>query len=200
MAFRFENKGSYSGLEYEFDLVGRINIEDPNYWKELERLQKAAVDQYKGWHPAKKDSLPFNEAVEFTKKFQPWDPTNPDKDFARELRLAIAEQLGLKTDDDFERLKFYTSAGGPLDMHYIDGFVTFQPLGENREFAVTFDVTKNPEKEFPRADLLIEGDIPDPSENEQVYLNTIDEYAEKFGEVFKTKIAKKQAGFYSLRT
>lgn len=192
---RFENFGQnrYFGKEYEFDLLGKIDTENPLFQAELEKLQKAAISR--GYHPKQADSLPFREAVELSKKFQPADPTNPQKDFAREMRLALAEKLGLESDQDMDRLKFYTSVGGPLDAHGIDGFISFVcPMGENREreVMVSFDITKNPDKEeaIKAADLLIGGDIPDTSDEdykEGEYLKVIDGYARQISQIIQEK-------------
>lgn len=196
------SQNRYSGKEYEFDLVGEIKIDDPAYKQELAKLQEAV--RARGYQPKRSDSLPFREAVELTKKFQPGDPTNPQKDFAREIRLALAEKLGLENDQEMNRLKFYTSVGSPLDAHGIDGFFTFSYIdaqGYPKECVVSFDVTRNPDKdETLRADLLIGGDIPDPSDqgfNEKEYLKKIDEYAAEGSAVLREKMQRGETGFGS---
>jgi hypothetical protein len=201
---KFENliENRYLGPEYEFDLVGSIKTDDPAYRQELAAFQEKV--KARGYQPKQANSLPFREAVEITKKFQPGDPTNPQKDFAREIRLALAERLGLETDEDMNRLKFYTSVGGPLDRHGIDGFFTFSYVdeeGHQKECGVSFDVTRNPNKdEAPKADFLIGGDVPDPSDKdfkEDEYLKKIDEYAEKGSSIFQVKMRRGETGLGS---
>jgi hypothetical protein len=201
---KFENSmdARYLGPEYEFDLIGEIKTDDPAYQAELLKLQLEA--KARGYNPRQTNSLPFREAIELTKKFQPSDPTNPQKDFAREMRLSLAEKLNLESDEDMNRLKFFTSVGGPLDAHGIDGFFVFSYTdkdGRTKECAVSFDVTRNPKKdEATKADFLIGGDIPDPSDdgfNEKDYLEKIDDYAEKSAMIFQEKMKSGIAGFDS---
>lgn len=201
---RFDNlmDTRYLGPEYEFDLADGIKKDDPVYQKELAMSQEKV--KARGYQPKQANSLPFREAVEITKKFQPGDPTNPKKDFAREIRLALAERLGLESDEDMNRLKFYTSVGGPLDLHGIDGFFTFSYVdgeGHQKECGVSFDITRNPNKdEAMKADFLIGGDIPDPSDDdfkEEDYLKKIDEYAEKGSSIFQDKMRRGETGLGS---
>ena len=44
-----------------------------------------------------------------SKKFQPSDPTNPVREFAKELRLALADKLGLESDEQLDKLKIFTT-------------------------------------------------------------------------------------------
>jgi len=196
MAFNFEKIDPYRGREFEYDLVGKMNIEDPTFPLELNKLQEKV--KKRGYQIKQKNSLPFKEAVEISKKFQTWDPQSPNKEFARELRLALAERLGLETNEQLENLKIYSAVGGPLDSHGIDCFIAFNSPG-GKEYIVTYDVTKNPDKEIPKgADLLIEGEIPDPSDkdySEKKFLETIDNYAAQSAIVLKQKMEKQQQEF-----
>lgn len=192
---RFENfdRTPYFGKEYEFDLLGKLDTANPLFQTELKKLQEAAINR--GYHPKQADSLPFREAVSLSKKFQPGDPTNPVRVFAKELRLALADKLGLESDAQLDKLKIFTTLGGPLDAHGIDGFVSFLCPADNggeKEVMVSFDVTRNPEKdEAPKAaDLLIGGDIPDPSDDnykEDEYLDVIEGYAGKMAQIIQEK-------------
>ncbi len=194
-----ESEKSYSGHDYEFDLVGKIDTADPSYLESLKDFQKQARSR---WNPAYgPNSLPLKEAVEITKEYQPWDPTNPNKEFAKELRLALAEKLRLKTDEDLERIKFFTAVGGPLDAHGIDCFITYKAkTGRGgKEYIVSYDVTKNPDKEILKgADLFIEGDVPDPSDSdfdEAKYLKVVDDYAQKSLSILRAKMGQRKEGF-----
>lgn len=189
----------YTGPEYEGDLLSRMPISNPSYRKELLALQEKVMGQ--GYRPKRENSLPFREAVEITKRFQPGDPTNPEQDFAREMRLALAEKLGLDSDEQMDQLKFFTSVRGPLDLHGIDAFFTFSYLdneGRTKECMVSLDVTRNPKKDDSRADVLIAGDVPDPSDagfNEKEYLAIIEKYAAQCAGIIKEKINQGGAGF-----
>ena len=83
-------------------------------------------------------------------------------------------------EEDLEKLKFFTAVDGPLDLHHIDFFFTWQPQKNGPEALVTFDITKNPNKDEPlgRTDVLISDNIPDPDENEKEYLRVISVYAD----------------------
>lgn len=199
MNFSKSIENRYSGREYEFDLLDEIKTEDPAYQKELAAFQKKVKAW--GYQPQQANSLPFREALELTKKFQPGDPTNPRKDFAREMRLALAEKLGLESDEQMNRLKYFTAVRGPLDAHGIDGFFVFSYTdneGRIKECAFSLDATKNPSKdEPPKADVLIGGDVPDPSDdnfNEDEYLKKIDEYAAQGLAVFQEKMQRGETG------
>jgi len=192
---RFENfdRNCYTGKEYEYDLLGKLDTDNPAFQSELKKLQSAAVNR--GYHPRQADSLPYREAVALSKKFQPGDPTNPVRAFAKELRLALAEKLGLESDEQMDKLKIFTTLGGPLDAHGVDGFISYACPADNggeREVTVSFDVTRNPIKdEAPKAaDLLIGGDIPDPSDEnykEDEYLGVIEGYAGKMARIIQEK-------------
>lgn len=193
---RFETaKNLYTGREYERDLAGEINRQHPDYEKELKQTQWATMKT--GWRPTCPEALPFKEAAEFTEKFQSGDPTNPRQDFARELRLALAEKLGLEEETETDKLKFFTAIGGPLDMHHVDFFFSWQPETNGPKHRATFDITKNPDKEetLGKTDILIGGDIPDPSDdnfNEKEYLKTIDFYAQLAAETLKRRLNQEQ--------
>lgn len=197
--FSFEkvNANRYFGKEYEFDLVGGVDRENPSYQADLKAKQSAAVAR--GYRPRQADSLPFREALELSKKFQPGDPTNPRKAFAKTLRLALAEKLGVKPDEQ-KNIKIFTSIGGPLDAHGIDGFISYVcPIkdGQEKEFMVSFDITKNPDKDaqMMKADLLIGGDIPDSSDegyNEEKYSGVINNYAAEMAGILQNKIKDHQ--------
>ncbi len=197
--FRFENQDRYTGSDYEYDLVGKLDAFDPTYQADLKRMQNEA--RKRGYQTRNIDALPFREAVDITRKHQPWDPTNPTKDFAKELRLAVAEKFGLEDEKDLERLKFFTAVGGPLDAHKIDCFIAYEVVNKDgkKEYIVSYDITKNPNKDSSSvADLVITGDIPDPTENEDEYLKTVDNYAEESINILKKKMAQREEGFRRL--
>ena len=109
--------------------------------------------------------------------------------------MALAERLGVKPDEQ-KNIQFFTSVGGPLDAHGIDGFISYIcPIkdGQQKEFMVSFDITKNPDKDeqMKKADLLLGGDIPDPSDegyNEEKSSGAINNYATEMAEIIQNKI------------
>lgn len=117
-------------------------------------------------------------AIELIRQYTKEDPTNPSKPFAKELRLAVIDQLGLEDDEDLDRIRFYSAVGTPLDVfHGVDGWIEF--CSETGfPIMVTLDVTKDPErvvekKEQGKVDLIIL-EMPDPSEDEKGFMNAVD--------------------------
>lgn len=188
------NNEYYSGRDFEKDLVGAIDTKNPAYAARLKQLQALAVNR--GWQPNQADALPFEDAMKLTKEFQPWpDSEDPQKAFAKDLRLAVADALKLNNEQDLSRLKFYTAVDGSLDAHHIDFFVILASTAGREEY-VAFDITKNPEKDRPvGTDMILVRDIPDPSDpdyNEKEYLAKIDEIAKQTKEVFLSKMTERE--------
>jgi hypothetical protein len=127
--------------------------------------------------------LPFEKAVKLTREFQPGDPTNPKKDFANDLRLAIIERLEerdfLKPGNE-DNVKFYSALGMPLDIfHGIDAFVEFTDKA-GITHRVTLDETTNSAKleGEHKADIVF-APVPDVIEEETSYLREIDRLSDK---------------------
>ena len=165
-----------SGKIHEAFLLGEVRHGDLEYSRVLHEL---GLDT-KGY-------LPYRKALEFAKRFQPLDPethkpqdpTDPWKAFPKELRLAIAEKLGLEDEKDMDRLHYYTTVGSPLDVfHGVDCVIELEgrtPKEGNRD--VTFDVTLQSEpgsKEDVKANVIVrelhEEDSPE-------FLKDVDEVA-----------------------
>ncbi len=141
-------------------------------------------------HTETKIYLPYREAVKLAKDLQQDNPVNPKKPFMRDLRNAIAGKMDFKGAEDATRLKIYTAVGTPLDhYHKADMFVELEDESGKKSKIVTGDATINKEKiadNDKKADVLI-GEIPDPMENKEEYDFAVDELAEKFAAVLKTK-------------
>ncbi len=125
--------------------------------------------------------MDFAAAAELVKKFQPWpDPTNPQKDFLKELRLSLAEQLDLD-DQMANNLTMYTAVATPLDVyHGVDAFVEYR-LPDGHTLQITLDVTLNEKKintTGGRANFIV-SDIPDISEGQDAYLAAIEKCAQQ---------------------
>ncbi|MBI4457790.1 hypothetical protein HY633_02405 [Candidatus Uhrbacteria bacterium] len=175
---RFETP-AYSGNEFEYDLFGQVDIRDPKY---LVELAKATTDKQTGY-------VPFRQAVDLAKKFQPGDPTNPKKDFLRELRIELVDKLGLETEKDADAVKVFTAVKTPLDaFHGADAFVTFTKNG--KEILVTLDASLRKDKitgiDKSKADVLI-GEMPMPEEDEDAYLQAIENVVDKIARQIELK-------------
>lgn len=159
-------KYGYTGKIFEEDFVGSVK-KDENYKKALLELKEKTK---------KGEYLRFEDALELAKKFQPWDPTNPTKNFARDIRLEVIDQLGLEKEEDMDKVKFYTSVGSPLDVfHGIDAFLEYTDK-EGKTHRVTFDLSMNPAKEEYKADLIVK-ELADPEHESEKYLEEIKEAA-----------------------
>jgi len=189
---KYESKIGLTGNLFETEQIGTIDTGSPEYQKAL-RLAKEKEAKFgkEGGY------LRFRTALELVKKFQPSDPTNPQKPFARELRIALQDILKLETPEDYDRVKFYTAVGTPLDIfHGVDAFVEFEK--ENPEtkkvdvYRATFDFTTNPQKQGYKSDIVVqEKDLPDPKLEADDFLEAVHRFAEKAAE----KIAdQEQAG------
>ncbi|OGZ34132.1 MAG: hypothetical protein A2Y98_02245 [Candidatus Portnoybacteria bacterium RBG_19FT_COMBO_36_7] len=187
---------SYPAEFYEYDLIGKVDTEHPDYQSELKRYQDLAR---KSGHKFKGDNnMPVEYAIELARKFQPdKDPAHPKKEFARDIRISVGDFLGLKTDEELERLRFFTCAGrekSPADFHHgIDFFLSFI-ADDGKEYIVTGDVTRHPEK-IKKADFLVEEDVPDPSDDDydsKKYCDIVENYGKISFEILNNKIKEKK--------
>lgn len=164
----------YSGTELEYDLFDAVKTSDPEY-----------LAAYKAMRPAENGYLPWHQAIELAKKFQPADPTNPRKEFYRELLIAVQEKLGIDIARNPDAIKAYTAVGTPLDtFHSVDAFLTRTENG--RESTVTLDASLRREKieDGAKADEVIT-DVPDVEEDEDGYLAAIEMYADRVVKHFR---------------
>lgn len=144
----------YSGRELELDLLGK-----PKFPREfLVAMRK--ISEENGY-------VRREAGMEVIRRHYPEDPTNPTKDFARELRMAVLEELNLEDGDE---LGFYSAVGTAIDIfHGTDAWVdlAYRPVGMSRETAarhaiVTLDATLNQNKldDGHKADIIVP-DMPD---------------------------------------
>lgn len=177
---KYESKFEQTGNLFEWQFIGEIDTTSREYQKELRRLQEEAAKE-----GAKNGHIPYEKALELAKKFQPFDPTHPNKPFARDIRISLLDLMidkGLITEseEDQDRIKFYTAVKTPLDtFHSVDAFIEFKDLN-NKKYLVTFDLTLNPQKKEFRSDIVVT-ELPDPKLDEEKfrYLATIEQYAQK---------------------
>jgi len=111
-------------------------------------------------------------------------PTNPRKEVARDLRIGIIDELGLK-GEEADQVKIYSAAQTPLDIIGVDAFAVWQPEPGGREYYVTFDITgRLGEKTGKEADIVF-SEPPDPEENEEAYLREIEKIAKDEAQTLK---------------
>jgi hypothetical protein len=193
----FKPKDIYTGKEYERDLLDVVDVEDQKYQERRMQLQEEA--KKRGMVLEKDDYLPLEESIKLAMEFQPADPANPRKPFAKEFLLACREKLELDSasQEDMDRLKFYTAVGSPADIyHGRDGIMIFEDF-DKKIYEIGVQVSKNPEK-LNRSDVLIEEDVPDPSDDDfdKKILAVSEKYAEKFIAVLEKK--KKEGKIFNI--
>jgi hypothetical protein len=189
----YESKSEQTGNIFEWQFIGEIDTSSREYQKELHKLQEEAAQ--KG---SIDGHIPYKKAVELATKFQPFDPTHPNKPFARDVRISLLDLMiskGMITDseDDQDRIKFYTSVKTPLDVfHGIDAFVQFKDSNE-KKYLITFDLTLNTQKKEYKSDIIV-NKLPDPNLDEEKiqYLAVVEQYAQKALDCIEIKKAPEE--------
>ncbi|MBU6415035.1 hypothetical protein KGQ34_02225 [Patescibacteria group bacterium] len=185
----WEMERSATGRQEESDLLEVIDGENETYQRML-REHGITPETFEHADFKKLPYVNFTDALEMARVAQPWeDPANPKTDFLKELRLAIASELGIENDEKaLERLRLYTAVGSLLDIkHGKDAFVEYEK--EKRIFRVFIDATADPKRKKPIADTVIVDTekLGDPVSNEKKYLGEIAEVAKAIVRIFKTQ-------------
>lgn len=154
----------YTGKMNERDFIGEVDVRNPAYLAAVASAQRP--DGY----------VPFRAALRLAKQHQPWDPTQPEKEFSRDLRLEIIDRLDLDVEA-YDRVKCYTAVGTPFDvLHGIDGFIEIEDPATRTVRRITFDLSLR-DKGGQKADLLIP-ELPDPQGEEAAYLSAVKRHGE----------------------
>ncbi|MBI2474887.1 hypothetical protein HYV69_00455 [Candidatus Uhrbacteria bacterium] len=162
----------YTGDMLQNDAFGRVDVS-----KEHEEAFRIMKDKY--------GFLSLDKLLDLVRRYTREDPTNPKKPFARELRQAVIEQLGIETVEDMDRVKFYSAVGTHADiLEGVDAWIEYTDDDAGR-VVVTLDITKNPNKDSWKADVIIP-EVADESDEDGLV-----EDAEKFGEMVVEKLQKK---------
>jgi hypothetical protein len=117
-----------------------------------------------------------------------YDPTNPRRGTARDLRVGIIDELNL-TEAEADRVKIFSATQTPLDIIGIDAFIAWQPKPGDREYFVTLDITGRLEEKTGKEADIVFSELPDPEENEEAYLEEIEEIAKNAAQILR-KFAK----------
>ena len=166
-----------TGRIFEARFMGSAVV-DPQFVQELARLPRAEGYRF----PKKVDVFRLYE------KFYKGDLTNPTGIHAKELRLAVADELGL-SEEQLERLRFYSTLQTPIDVLMgVDGFLSYQEAKNRPEQFVTLDATLRTRKikEGAKADVLI-GELPDAVQEEDAYFEAIQGYAQQIAQKFQLR-------------
>lgn len=98
MRVRHNPQEFYSGRMLERDMFG-----DGRFMQ-----NPAFVAKYRAL--ARRDGyISFRDALQLVREHHPGDPTNPKKEFSRELRLAVCDALKLP-EEELDRVKVYSHA------------------------------------------------------------------------------------------
>ncbi|MBI4714269.1 hypothetical protein HY771_03755 [Candidatus Uhrbacteria bacterium] len=170
-----ERRDFYTGRMNETDVFGRF------------RPSKDFEDAYRAI--AKENGfVAYKTALDLVRKHTDQDPVNPIQPFAKELRIAVIDALSLETEEQMDRLKFYTAVGTAADIfHGIDGWFEYTDDDGNK-IIVTLDVTTNPKKETWKADVIIQ-EVADPSEDENRFIADAERYAKEIVKQFEVKMS-----------
>lgn len=167
----------YSGRLNERDVFGEFKMTD-----EAKKAFRSAAEE-RGY-------IAYSKVIDLIRRFPSEDPTNPQKPFAKELRMAVIEALDLEDEEDMARIRFYSAVGTALDIfHGIDGWIELQ-LEEGPPVLVTLDVTLNTQKLEHKADIIIQ-EITDPSQNEDRFLEQVEQYALQVIERFHEELTRR---------
>lgn len=168
MQEQFRSGDPYTGRMYEEDFIGAVRIDTAAYREAL-----AAASRTDGY-------VPFERAAALARAFQPWDPTNPAKDFSRDIRIEVLDMLGWGDAEQttLDRVKVYTAVKTPLDiLHGVDGFLEVEDPDTRTLHRVTFDLSRRRKDASElKADLLIH-DLPEPEED--AYLHAVRSHAQR---------------------
>lgn len=178
------------GKENEAEFLGAVAQDNPAYLKLLKKhgLNPESPEYDEHGKPA---YLSFKDAVKIARESQPWqDPHNPEKDFLRDLRLAVADELGVP-EAELERVRAYTAVGSPLDrMHGINFFVEDAKPGGRIPFRAFGNlVTADFEKKRKKKGVVYVNarTIDNPENTEGEYLKKIGEIAKQIANAIREK-------------
>ena len=178
-----QNEGSasargYTGHIFEIDFIGEVPTRTQGYREALHRLAKSEdIERARSQGHDIPYVRPPVALTELVYPFQPYPPTNPTKPFARDLRLEVAEQLGLPIEA-WDHVHFYTAVGTPIDRYLgVDAFIEVHDPTTKTFRRITFDLSLG-KREAPKADILVH-ELPTPDREQDAYLADIDWYAQR---------------------
>lgn len=178
------------GEKFELHLFGAM--------KPLDAAFRAREDKILGAAKGSGKKLSERQAaaiLNLVKEYQMQSPTHPGTDYARNLREAVAEELGLKGEEEKRRLKFFTSTGGETAVDVklgTDAFFVYEE--EDKKYDLKMDATTNPdnpEKSIINADILIgPEDAPNQEKEPDEYAKEIKNMAQKIAEKILKKVER----------
>lgn len=181
---RREKRDLYTGGELERDIFGEFKV-TPAYKKKYQEYVQVDAN-----NPEKKPYTTMRHSLELVRDYYVDDPTNPEKDFANDARIEIAEKLGIPFKEQ-DRLKFYTSVGKTsLDVfHGVDAFFELEDEDGDIVARATLDASKNPHKR--QDDIKADVHIPEmPAPEEEEYIDMVEEQSDKIVKALQDKMRR----------
>lgn len=185
MRFGFEKSGD-TGRIFESRVFGSYEI-TPEFVEKEKALPRDRRGRYRD----------DEDIYRLVKEMYRGDPAEPESAIAKDLRIAVADALGLSGDEE-ENLSFYTAVGTPIDHRMgVDGFFEYKDPKTGHRARATVDVTLRKSKvsgeDAAKADVVI-GELPDAVDPDEAddYLDAIDEYGRRIAERLRPKREEKR--------
>ncbi len=172
----------YSGRNLEKDIFGKMSRSKA--YTEAENALTAEINKQGAGR-----FVESNEMRDLIKLHYKEKPTEPRKEFAKDVRFEIADQLGIGTDEEMDRLRFYTAVDSLYDiMSGVDAWIEMD-MGDLGVAEVRLDATLNPAKNTrnAKADVVVRK-VPRSSHGEDAYLNVVERYGEQIAKLLKKRM------------
>ena len=131
--WKAKNPDVYTGRMLERDAFG-----DPKPGKLFEQYLRQLADT-RGY-------VTRRQAMDLVRSFTEQDPNNPEKPFAKDLRIEVCSALRLPVPA-WDSVRFYSSVDTPLDtFHKTDGWLEYVDPRSDEKVVVTLDVTQRKNK------------------------------------------------------
>ena len=169
-----------TGREHEADVLGSVRVSSQAYKNELAKVGEPSEQKDIPY-------VPYEKAFGLAEHHQPWDPTNPQNEFLRELRLELYDQLGQDENARPDAVRMYTAVNTPLDRYFgIDGFVKYEaPDGSKYYATVDASLEQVKLKGGHKADHVI-GAIPSIYK-EKEFIKSVEGHGKQVGAILQRR-------------
>lgn len=172
----------YSGRHLEQDIFGKMR-RTREYTEAENELIREVNKVGKGRF------IESEEMRDLIKEHYKDNPTAPMKEFASDVRLEIADQIGFGTNEEMESLRFYTAVDTAYDiLSGVDAWVEVD-LGNGKIAEVRLDATLNPDKnsKTAKSDIVIRK-VPKSSHGDEAYFNNVERYGGQIATLLKKRM------------
>ncbi len=139
----FRSENCFDGIDTEAHCLGRsINWEEKLKENNINNPEK--IRGFKKWTKIIRNLYPEKEAID------------PKPKWSTDLFDMVINYLGLDQESiEDQGLKFYNTTGSVLDKMGVDAMFVYNNPITNKESMLTIDITKNPNKDQHKADIII---------------------------------------------